>query len=528
MCAVFEIAPDRDTPIEPIQETKTGAHYQTMGRGIFSCRNYRGIAFHETSRYIGIDLRVVIDHTQTQGVTMKRYVLLFIALSATSMAQSVHLSVPYERFMLKNGLTVLMHVDSTTPTAAVNMWYHVGSGYEKPGRTGFAHLFEHLMFMGSKHVPTGRFDALLEAAGADNNGSTNNDRTNYYEDLPKNALELALYLDSDRMGFLTDEMTVANVDAQRDVVKNERRQSYENRPYGMAGIMINDALFPKGYPYSWPTIGSMADLTAASLQDVKDFFNTYYVPNNASLCIAGDIDIEKTKAMVERWFGDIPAGAPVPQQERTLPVLNQEKRIVIEDRVQLPRLYMAWITPALFAPGDAELDLLSSMLAGGKNSRLYKKLVYEMQIAQDVSAFQQSQRLTSAFMIVATPRAGHTNAELEHVIQEELDRIKREPPARRELERARNQYEASFVSRLENVGGFGGKADQLNNYLYLTGNPDYFNEDLARYFAIDPKDVSSVAETYLKDNARVVLSVVPKGRQELAAQQSTLVSTEGK
>jgi zinc protease len=459
---------------------------------------------------------------------MKKSILLLVTLTTLSMAQSVRLSVPYERVTLKNGLNVIMHVDSTTPTVSVNMWYHVGSGYEKPGRTGFAHLFEHLMFMGSKNVPTGRFDELLEAAGGDNNGSTTNDRTDYYEDLPSNALELALYLDSDRLGFLTDAMTTSSVDAQRDVVKNERRQSYENRPYGMAGIMIDEALFPPGYPYSWPTIGSMADLSAASLQDVKDFFNTYYVPNNASLCVAGDIDVEKTKALVEKWFGGIPAGKPVPQQERTIPVLSREKRIMFEDHVQLPRLYMAWITPAYFSPGDAELDLLSNILAGKKNSRLYKRLVYEMQIAQDVSAYQQSQRLISQFQIVATPRAGHTLAELEQVIQEEIDKIKREPPAVRELERARNQYEASFLSRLENVGGFGGKADQLNNYLYLTGNPDYFNEDLARYFAIDTTDVSAIAQTYLIDNGRVVLSVVPKGKQELAAKNSTLVSTEGK
>jgi zinc protease len=459
---------------------------------------------------------------------MKKCLLLLIAFSTISMAQSVRLRVPYERVTLKNGLNVILHVDSTTPTVSVNMWYHVGSGYEKPGRTGFAHLFEHLMFMGSKNVPTGRFDELLEEAGANNNGSTTKDRTNYFEDLPSNALELALYLDSDRMGYLTDAMTTSSLDAQREVVKNERRQSYENRPYGMAGIMIDDALFPPAFPYSWPTIGSMADLSAASLQDVKDFFNTYYVPNNAALCIAGDIDVEKTKALVEKWYGDIPAGKPVPQQERTTPVLNREKRIMFEDRVQLPRLYMAWITPANFSPGDAELDLLSSILTDGKNSRLYKKLVYELQIAQDVSAYQASQRLTSEFQIVATPRPGHTLAELEPVIQEELDRIKREPPTVRELERARNQYEASFLNRLEHVGSFGGKADQLNGYLYLTGNPDYFNEDLARYFAVDPKDVSTIAQTYLIDNGRVVLSVVPKGKQELGAKNSTLVSTEGK
>ncbi|MFA6542692.1 MAG: pitrilysin family protein [Bacteroidota bacterium] len=459
---------------------------------------------------------------------MKKIFLLVPFCAAFLAAQTVRISVPYEKFTLKNGLTVILHVDRTTPTVSVNTWYHVGSGYEKPGRTGFAHLFEHLMFEGSKDVPEGKFDEWLEAAGGNNNGSTNNDRTNYFEDIPSNALELALYLDSDRMGFLADAMTQAKLDGQRDVVKNERRQSYENRPYGYADLMVDDALFPAGHPYHWPTIGSMADLSAASLDDVKDFFRLHYAPNNASVCIAGDIDVEKTKALVEKWFGDIPMGKPVPQQDRTIPVLNEGKRFSIEDRVQLPRLYMAWITPASLTPGDAELDLLSSVLAGGKNSRLYKKLVYEMQIAQDVTAYQASARIISEFQIVVTARAGHSLDEIEKVVQEEINTVKSTPPDLRELERARNQYEASFLNRLENVGSFGGKADLLNNYFYATGNPDYFNEDLARYYAVDPKDISTIASTYLKDNGRVVLSVVPKGKPELAAKNSPVVSTEGK
>ncbi|HAP35812.1 MAG TPA: insulinase family protein [Bacteroidetes bacterium] len=456
---------------------------------------------------------------------MRKIFFLMLIISAAMFAQSVRISVPYERFTLKNGLNVILHVDRTTPTVTVNTWYHVGSGYEKPGRTGFAHLFEHLMFEGSKNVPEGKFDEWLEAAGGNNNGSTNNDRTNYYEDIPSNALELALFLDSDRLGYLLDPMTEETVNGQRDVVKNERRQSYENRPYGMADIMIDDALFPQGHPYRWPTIGSMADLSAASLEDVKEFFRTYYIPNNSSLSIAGDIDIAKTKALVEKWFNEIPAGKPVQPQERTIPVLNEEKRMTIEDRVQLPRLFMAWISPASLTPGDAELDLLSSVLAGGKNSRLYKKLVYDLQIAQDVSAYQQSQRIISEFVVVATARAGHTLAELETAIQEEIAKVKNEAPTKRELDRARNQYEASFLNRLESING---KADLLNNYLYSTGNPDYFNEDLARYYAVDPQDVTTIANTYLKDNGRVVLSVVPKGKIELAAQNSPVVSTEGK
>jgi zinc protease len=456
---------------------------------------------------------------------MRKIFFLVFIVSVTLFAQSVRINVPYERFTLKNGLNVILHVDKTTPSVTVNTWYHVGSGYEKPGRTGFAHLFEHLMFEGSKNVPEGKFDEWLESAGGNNNGSTNNDRTNYYEDIPSNALELALFLDSDRLGYLLEPMTEETVNGQRDVVKNERRQSYENRPYGMADIMIDDALFPKGHPYSWPTIGSMSDLSAASLEDVKEFFRTYYVTNNSSLSIAGDIDVPKTKMLVEKWFNEIPAGKPVQPQERTIPVLNEEKRMTIEDRVQLPRLFMAWISPASLTPGEAELDLLSSVLAGGKNSRLYKRLVYDLQIAQDVSAYQQSQRIISEFVVVATARNGHTLAELETAIQEEITKVKNEAPATRELDRARNQYEASFLNRLESVNG---KADMLNNYFYSTGNPDYFNEDLARYYAVDPQDVSTIAKTYLKDNSRVVLSVVPKGKIELAAQNSPVVSTEGK
>ena len=444
--------------------------------------------------------------------------LLFILFAYTvASAQDVRISVPYTRFTLPDGLTVILHEDHTTPTVSVNAWYHVGSGREKPGRTGFAHLFEHLMFMGSLHAPEGKFDQWLEAAGGDNNGSTSSDRTNYWENAPSNALELPLFLESDRMGYLIDAMTPAKVDAQRDVVKNERRQSYENRPYGMADIALEENLYPPDHPYHWPTIGSMKDLSAASYQDVVEFFKKYYGPNNASLCIAGDIDPVKTKALVEKWFSDVPAGPPVPPLGAPVAYLTHEKRVVLEDKVQLPRLYMSWLSPASFSPGDAELDVLANILAGGKNARLYKRLVYDMQIAQDVTAYQSSGSLSSNFTIITTARSGHTLSELEKVIQEEINRVKAEPPSLREVQRAVNQFEASFLDRLERVGGFGGKADQLNSYFVQTGNPDYFNEDLARYKALDPDDISSVAQTYLRDDGRVVLSVVPQGKKELAA-----------
>ena len=455
---------------------------------------------------------------------MKRLIIFLLLCTSVLLAQETRIQVPYTRFELPNGLTVLLHVDRTTPTVSVNTWFHVGSGNEKPGRTGFAHLFEHLMFMGSKNVPNGKFDEWLEAVGAQNNGSTNFDRTNYFETLPTNALELALYLDSDRMGFLQDVMTQQALDAQRLVVKNERRQSYENRPYGMANMVLYENLFPAMHSYHWPTIGSMADLSAASLDDVKEFFRTYYAPNNAVLCIVGDIDVEKTKALVTKWYSEIPRGKPVPLIDTPPVFLTEEKRIAFEDKVQLPRLYIAWVTPASLTPGDAELDICSDILAGGKNSRLYKRLVYDLQIAQDVSAYQASQRLISFYVISATARAGHTLSELEKVIQEELNKIKNVPPAVREVQQTANKFEARFIEGLEYTNN---KADKLNGYLYNTGNPDYFNEDLARYRAVDPADVSTIASTYLRDNGRVILSVVPKGKKELAA-PGTFISTEGK
>jgi len=448
--------------------------------------------------------------------TMRRLLCFLLFAISISVAQELRISVPYTRFVLPNGLNVILHEDHLIPAVSVNIWYHVGSGREKPGRTGFAHLFEHIMFEGSGNVPEGKFDEWLEAAGADNNGSTNSDRTNYFEDGPSNALDLALFLESDRMANLLSAMSPSKVDGQRDVVKNERRQSYENRPYGMSSIVLSENLYPADHPYHWPTIGYMQDLSAASYEDVVEFFKNYYTPNNASLVIAGDIDPAGTKALVEKWFRDVPAGPPVQPLAPPPAVLTEEKRLMFEDRVQLPRLYIVWHSPAMFAPGDAELDVLADVLAGGKNSRIYKRLVYELQIAQDVSAFQSSEALSSTFWIVATARAGHTLAELERIIQEELDKITAEAPSLKEVQRAVNQFEAGFLDRLERVGSFGGKADRLNSYFFHTGNPDYFHEDLSRYKALDPNDIRAVAQTYLKRNARVVLSIVPQGKKDLA------------
>jgi zinc protease len=445
-----------------------------------------------------------------------RLALLTIAVPISLIAQDNKLAVPYTRFVLPNGLNVIVHEDHSTPMVSVNVRYNVGSAREKPGRTGFAHLFEHIMFEGSGHVAEGKFDEWLEAAGGDNNGSTSEDGTQYWENVPSNALDLALFLESDRMGYLLEAMSPAKVDGQRDVVKNERRQSYENRPYGMAFLTLGENLYPADHPYHWPTIGSMDDLTAASYQDVTDFFKKYYGPANATLAIAGDVTVARARQAVEKWFGDVGASTPVAPIAAPAAILTEEKHVVIEDRVQLPRLYLAYHSPAWLTPGDASLDVTANVLAGGKNSRLYKRLVYDLQIAQDVSAFQSSSYLGSQFVIIATARSGHTLSELQTVIDEEIGKLTSSPPTAREVQRAVNQYESGFLDRLEQIGGFGGKADQLNQYSTRTGDPDYFAEDLGRYRALDASDVQAAIASFLKSNARVVLSVVPQGKTELA------------
>jgi len=443
---------------------------------------------------------------------------MLLAAGSSLAAQQSSISVPYEQFTLPNGLNVILHEDHTTPMVAVNIWYHVGSARESLGRTGFAHLFEHIMFEGSGHVGEGMFDEWLEAAGGFNNGSTSTDRTNYYEVVPNNALELALFLESDRMGYLLDAMSPETVDGQRGVVINERRQSYENRPYGLAFPILTENLYPPDHPYSWPVIGSQADLEAATYDDVVDFHQRLYAPSNASLSISGDISPTEAQQLVEHWFSDVPSGPVVGPLDGPAAFLSEEKRVVHEDRVQLPRLYMCWLTPAIYTPGDAELDVAGRVLAGGKNSRLYKRLVYDLQIAQNVSASQSSAELSSEFCIITTARSGHGLSELEMVIQEELDRLKADGPEDREVQRALNQYESSSLDELESILG---KANSLNNYYFRAGNPDYFTEDLSRYLALEANDIQAVLRTYLRDNGRVILSVVPQGMPELAAQKPT-------
>jgi zinc protease len=420
--------------------------------------------------------------------------------------------IQFEKYKLPNGLEVILHEDHSTPIVAVDTWYHVGSGDEQVGRTGFAHLFEHIMFMGSQHVPVGAFDQMLEAAGADNNGSTTEDRTNYYETLPSNALALALWLDSDRMGFLLPTMDLAKVNLQRDVVKNERRQRVDNQPYGRADETILAVLYPKSHPYSWPVIGSMADLSAASLADVQNFFKTYYAPNNATLTIAGDFDPVAVKKMVAQYFGSIPRGPEV-KRRMTVPavVIPRDTFLVLEDKVQLPRLFYTWHSVKGFSKDDAALDVLAQVLANDKNSRLYKKLVYDLQIAQNVRAFQDGSRLDGKFQLDVTPKPGQKAADIDRIVQTEIANVIGSGITSRELQRAQNLYKASFLNRLASVLG---KADILNTYNYFVGNPDFVQQDAARYERVTAADVQRVAKTYL-GRPKIVLTVVPEGKKEM-------------
>jgi predicted Zn-dependent peptidase len=416
--------------------------------------------------------------------------------------------IPFEKYVLPNGLEVILLEDHRMPEVAVDVWYKVGSRDERPGKTGFAHLFEHVMFQGTKHVPEDKHFELLQKAGASNvNGSTSHDRTNYYEVVPANQLELALWLESERMGFLLDRQGFKEtLDNQRDVVKNERRQRTENRPAGLVSRIQLEALYPPNHPYFHEVIGSMADLTAASLDDVQGFFRTYYVPNNATLTIAGDIDRAKTKALVEQYFAPIPAGGPVPRMPAVAVRLTAPKRIAMEAKIQQPQLYVAYPSPANFAPGDRELDVLANILGGGKSSRLYKRLVYELKIAQSVTASQQSQLLASNFEIMVSPMPGHTLDEILTVIDQEIAGVQEKPVDGAELARAKNQIESDTVRSLESLLG---RVERLQHYNLFLGDPGFLTEDLRRYRAVDAAGVQAAAKQYLRPEGRVLVTVQP-------------------
>ncbi len=424
--------------------------------------------------------------------------------------------IDFETYRLPNGLTVILHEDRKLPVVHVNLWYHVGSKNEEEGKTGFAHLFEHMMFEGSRNVK-GSYVSFMERAGANIsqggiNGTTNFDRTNYFETVPAGSLEMVLWAESDRMGYLLDAVNQENFDNQREVVKNERRQSMDNVPYGTAVEVIFQNLFPKGHPYSWHIIGSMKDLENATLEDVHQFFRTFYTPSNCVLTIAGEFDNTEAKKLVEVYFGSLPPGPPLKRWRKHEIALPGEPRIVVQDRVPQDRLYLAWPGVAYFGKDDAALDLLTTLLADGKNSRLYKRLVYDEQVASDVSAFNYGLEIAGLVGAVATARPGVELSKLEGMIDDEITRVAKEGPTAEELERILAGQEFDFISGLERIGGFGGKADRLAMYQTFLGTPDRFQEDYNRYQRIKSKDLKYVAKKYLLA-PRLAISYVPQSSQ---------------
>ena len=417
-------------------------------------------------------------------------------------------TISFEKHTLSNGLDVILHEDHTIPVVAVNVWYHVGSKDEEIGRTGFAHLFEHVMFEGSKHHNSSHFEPL-QKAGANLNGSTTPDRTNYWEDVPTNYMDLALWLEADRMGYLLDALDQQRFDIQRDVVKNERRQSYENRPYGMASWHLQEALYPMPHPYHWMTIGSQEDLDAAELDDIKDFFKRFYSPTNASLAIAGDIKMGEALELVNRYFGDLPPGESVPRKGRHDSGLRGRIELEMRDKVTLPRAYVAWPTPPEGDTDDAPLEIYQAIMSDGLTSRLHKSLVYEKQIAQSASMRYHSSEIAGQCVMSVTAAEGHELAEVEAAADAEMVRLLREPPTDEEIARVKNRIEASHYRQLARIGGFGGRADQLNHFSVFSSNPDLINTSLDKYMSVTREDVMRVAESVLGDN-QVRLRVLPE------------------
>jgi len=426
--------------------------------------------------------------------------------------------LPFEKYQLPNGLTVILSEDHRAPVVGVDLWYHVGCVSDRKGRSGFALLFEHLMFQGSKHLDGDERTvfALLERNGATNlNGSTDWDRTNYFETMPADRMEIALWLESDRMGFLLDTVDQKKLDTQREVVRNERRQSVENVPYGRAEERLVQLLFPEPNPYFGYVIGSHEDLAAASLEDVRDFFRTYYAPNNASLSIVGDFQPAQVKSLVEKYFGPLPRGPRVPKVTAQTQPLTAQTRETVRDQVQLAKILIGYVGPKpLEKPAVVPL---MRILAGGKSSRLYHRLVYEKKIAQDVSAsWDPAMQLGGLLEITATVQAGHTPEEVVQALDAEIRALRDAPPSPDELERAKRNLRSSLFAQLENVGGFGGKADQLNYYEMFAGDPAAFSRQLEAVLAVEPGQVQELARRYLRDEARVVITVLPEEKRASA------------
>lgn len=429
--------------------------------------------------------------------------------------------IPFTRTSLPNGMVVILHEDHAVPIVVVNVSYDVGSRFEVVKRTGFAHLFEHLMFMGTRRAPTKAFDAWMEAAGGWNNAWTSQDRTDYYDVGPPTALDLLLWLESDRLRDLGPLMTLEKLDAQREVVRNERRQTSENTPYGKVELRLPELMYPNEHPYHHPVIGSHADLEAATVDDVKAFFAQHYDPANASIVVAGDFDPKHAKEQVDRWFGTIPSRGPAkdpgaPGFSDTKTTLTSVVRETLEDDVELPKVVMAWQSPKHFAPGDAELDLLATSLATGKASRLYKALVYEQKIAQTVGAVQESSVLGSRFDVDVIARPGVSLDKLEAAIDKELEKVRKTALADEELERSKNLIETSFVVRLEGVRE---RASLLNMYQAEVKDPGFAPKDLDRYRRATKEQIRAAAETYLVPDKRVVLRVIPKPKPAAAKKE---------
>jgi zinc protease len=418
------------------------------------------------------------------------------------------LNINYEKYKLKNGLEIILHKDDSLPLVSVNIWYKVGSANEKKGKTGLAHLFEHMMFQGSQNVPKEMHFRFIQEAGGILNGSTNFDRTNYYEKVPSNFLELILWLESDRMGYLLPALTQEKLNNQKDVVSNERLERYDNQPYGLAWEMLITNLFPDEYPYNWPTIGFMDDIKSYSLSDVRNFFETYYSPANASLVLAGSFDSNQAKDLIENYFGEIGGKNSLKSLNPLTPSLTENIFLEKKEEVQLDRLYLAWHSDKAYGDDDAVLDVLSDILAGSKNSRLYKNLVFEKEIAQDISVFQYSGKLSGSFIIITTAKPGYNLNQLKEEIFNELENIKTSGITEKELIKSKNGIKSSFIYSMQNIDSI---ADQLNSYNYFIGEPNYFIKDLQRYENIDPGLIKSSIEKYLT-KPYVELRILPSGK----------------
>lgn len=443
-------------------------------------------------------------------------ITLLLVCSASLSAQSLKV----EQYTLPNGLRVVLNEDHSTPLVAVNVWYHVGSKNEKPGRTGFAHLFEHMLFSGSQNVARNEHFKYVQSVGGILNGSTNFDRTNYYETVPSNYLPMALWLEADRMGFFLPALDQEKLNIQKEVVKEERRQRYDNVPYGTWIESLLRRAFPADYPYYWPTIGSMTDLTAAQLDDVKDFFRTYYSPNNAVLTLVGDFDPAQARELINRYYGDIPRGPEVPRFNTSAPALKTEQRDVIEWSVQLPRVYRLYHIPKLGEKDWIAADLLSNVLAGNKASRLDKALVYEQQIAQDVVTFAWPSETTGMFVVWATAKQGVPIEKLEAALDAELAKLAKNGITEAELRRSRNQVETAYAQQLSE---FASRADIINNAATFFNDPTLVNRWLDRYAATSRQDVQSVVSKYFVPGNRVTVHFVPKPKTDAASAGTTEV-----